>query len=262
MIRYLLLALIALFFVTGGLWQPHDPDAVNILARHAGASSQHILGTDHLGRDLFSRILAGGWRTGCVIFAVASIGFVVGSILGTTAAILCGWRESILLRACEFFIMVPTLIVALTAAALFGLSPLSAGVALGLAGIGPHSLLAHSLSKRVLGQPFILAARSLGVSPARMITRHLLPNTLPLMLTYVGNQAGLAIVAYAALAFIGLGADPSKPDWGSMLFEYRVFIFDHPMLMIWPGIAIAITVSVLNWTFDNSEMDQKRRRHI
>lgn len=259
MIRWLLLLLVLTFLVAGGVWQPHDPDSVNLLARHATSSSQHILGTDHLGRDLLSRILAGGWRTGCVIFAVASIGFIAGGFLGTTAAMLGGWRESVLLRACEFFIMMPTLIVALTAAALFGLSPLTAGVALGLAGIGPHSLLAHSLTKRVLGQPFILAAHSLGLSTSRMITRHVLPNTLPLMFTYVGNQAGLATVAYASLAFIGLGSDPSKPDWGSMLFEYRVFIFDHPMLMIWPGVAIALTVFVLNQALDQAEQPHPTR---
>lgn len=248
--RHYLLAALAALMLLGGFWQPHDPDAVDILSRYSGMTAAHPLGTDHLGRDLLSRIMAGGWRTGCVVLSVGFIGFTAGSLLGTAAAVLGGWREAVILRCCEFFIMVPTLIVALTAAAVFGLSPLSAGLALGLAGIGPHALLAHSLSTRVLGQPFILAAQSLGVSSSRMITRHLLPNTLPLMFAYVGNQAGMAIVAYASLAFIGLGADPSKPDWGSMLFEYRVFIFDHPTLMIWPGLAIAISVAALNRAFD------------
>lgn len=251
MIRFLALAALAAFLVIGGRWQPHDPDAVDILARHSGMTASHLLGTDHLGRDLLSRIMAGGWRTGLVILSVGIIGFAAGSVLGTTAAVLGGWKETVLLRFCEFFITVPTLILALTAAAIFGLTPLSAGIALGLAGIGPHALFAHALSRRVLGQPFILAARALGVSTPRMITRHLLPNTLPLTFSYVGNQVGLAVSAYAALTFIGLGADPSKPDWGSMLFEYRAFIFDHPALMIWPGIAIAITVATLNAVFDD-----------
>jgi peptide/nickel transport system permease protein len=253
MSRYYILAALGAFLILGGFWQPYDPDAVDILSRYSGMTSVHLLGTDHLGRDLLSRIMAGGWRTACVIVSVGFISFTMGTLLGTTAAVLGRWQEALILRCCEFFIMMPTLIVALTAAAVFGLSPLSAGLALGLAGVGPHALLAHSLTGRVLGQPFIMAAQSLGVSPPRMITRHLLPNTLPLMLAYVGNQAGLAVVAYASLAFIGLGADPSKPDWGSMLFEYRVFIFDHPMLMIWPGLAIAVTVLALNLAFDRAE---------
>lgn len=250
MLRYSLLGIVVTFMILGGIWQPHDPDAVNILARHSGMTATYVLGTDHLGRDLLSRILVGGWRTGWVIVSVGSIGFTLGALLGSVAAVVGGWREIVILRGCEFFILVPTLIVALTAAAIFGLSPGSVGLALGLAGVGPHALLAHSLSKRILSQPFILAARSLGVSSTSMVSRHLLPNTLPAMFAYVGNQAGLAVVAYASLAFLGLGADPSKPDWGAMLFEYRVFIFDHPQLMIWPGTAIALTVASINWVFD------------
>ncbi|MGE6786623.1 ABC transporter permease [Ensifer adhaerens] len=251
MVRRLFLASVVALLLLGGLWQPHDPDAVDILARHTGMTTSHLLGTDHLGRDLLSRILAGGLRTASVILLVGLIGFPFGTLLGTAAALLGGWRESSLLSFCEFFISVPTLIVALTAAAIFGLTPASAGLALGLATIGPTALLAHSLTQRLLGQPFMLAARALGVPSSQMIVRHLLPNILPLMLTHVGSQAGLALTAYASLAFIGLGADPSRPDWGSMLFEYRAFIFDHPALMIWPGIAIALTVGALNWICDD-----------
>lgn len=250
MTRGLALPLLIAVLLGAGLWQPHDPDAVDILARHSSASLSHPLGTDHLGRDLLSRLMVGGLRTGTVIVAVASIGFAGGAFFGTLAALLGGWRETVILRASQVFIMVPTLIVALTAAAVFGLSPLNAGTALGLAAIGPLTLFTHSLTKRVLGQPFITAAIALGVPPLGMLTRHLLPNTLPTLLTYIGNQSGSAAIAYASLAFIGLGADPSLPDWGGMLFEYRMFIFDNPMLLIWPGLALGETVFVLNRMFD------------
>ncbi len=239
-----------LLLIGGGLWQPYDPDAIDMTARHAPMSLAHILGTDHLGRDLASRLMAGGWRTALVIVSVGVIGFAGGATFGTGAALLGGWRETLILRGAEMFIVVPTLIVALTAAALFGLSPLSAGLALGLAGVGPYALLSHSLTKRTLGLQFVQAAEALGVGRWRLMTRHVLPATLPLIFSYAGSQAGLSVVAYASLSFIGLGADPSIPDWGSMLSEYRIFIFDHPGLMIWPGLAIAITTGLLNWHFD------------
>lgn len=249
--RILLCAAMGLFIVAGGFWQPHDPDAVDMTLRHALPSFEHPLGTDHLGRDLASRMMIAGWRTASVVLAVGAIGFVGGSLAGTAAAILGGWREQITLRAAELFIVVPTLIWALTAAAIFGLSPVTAGIALGLAGVGPYALLSNSLTHRVLGQPFVHAARGLGVSSPRLMARHVLPNTLPLIFVYVGSQAGQAVVAYASLAFIGLGSDPSKPDWGSMLFEYRMFVFDHPMLMIWPGLAIVAMTALLNWVFEH-----------
>ncbi|MBX3578381.1 MAG: ABC transporter permease [Rhizobiaceae bacterium] len=239
--------------IAGGVWQPYDPDAIDMTARHAPASFAHLLGTDNLGRDLASRLMAGGWRTALVILSVGVIAFVGGGTLGTAAAMLGGWREALILRAAEMFIVVPTLIVALTVAALFGLTPLSAGLALGLAGIGPYALLAHSLTRRTLGLQFVQAAEALGVERLRLMTRHVLPTTLPLIFSYAGSQAGLSVVAYASLSFIGLGADPSVPDWGSMLYEYRIFIFDHPGLMIWPGVAIATITALLNWNFDPGE---------
>lgn len=241
--------LLALLFA-GGLWQPHDPDAIDIVSRHMGPTFAHPLGTDHLGRDLLSRLMAGGFRTGIVILAVGVIGLVAGSLLGTLAALLGGWREVAILKASQMFIMVPTLIVALTAAAVFGLSPLSAGVALGLAAIGPLTVFTHALTRRVLSQPFMLGAEALGVRSSGKLFRHLLPNTLPSILTYVGNQSGSAAIAYASLAFIGLGADPSLPDWGGMLFEYRMFVFDDPMLVLWPTLTLAGTVFLFNRVCD------------
>lgn len=253
-----LLFVLTLLLLAGGVWQPQDPDAVNILSRHQSPSAEHLLGTDNLGRDVAARMLVAGWRTALVVLAVGTVGFLGGSILGTMAAILGGKTEQALLRFCELFIVVPTLIWALTAAAIFGLSPLTAGLALGLAGIGPYALLANSLTRRTLGLPYVHAARALGAGTPRLMAKHILPNTLPIMFTHIGSNAGQSVVNYASLAFIGLGADPSKPDWGSMLFEYRMFIFDDPMLMIWPGLAIAAMATLINMAFDGLRPHQAR----
>ncbi|MGY6708469.1 MAG: ABC transporter permease [Rhizobiaceae bacterium] len=246
----LLLVVLLVLMLFGGVWQPHDPDAIDLLARNASPSLAHPLGTDHLGRDLLSRMMVAGWRSGLVVLVVGAIGFVGGTLIGTTAALMGGWREAVIVKAAETFIVVPTLIVALAVAAIFGLSPVTAGIALGLAGLGPYTLLSNSLTRRMLGQPFVLSTRAMGVGTAAMTLRHILPNTAPVLFAYVGSNAGQAIVAYAALAFIGLGADPTRPDWGGMLFEYRMFVFDAPLLMLWPGLAIALTAGLLNWAFD------------
>lgn len=248
--RATLCLLLACLLLAGGLWQPHDPHGIDLLARHAPPSFLHPLGTDHLGRDMLSRMMVAGWRSGLVVIVVGAIGFIGGTLIGTVAALMGGWREAAIVKAAETFIVVPTLIVALAVAAIFGLSPLTAGIALGLAGLGPYTLLSNSLTRRMMGQPFVLSARAMGAGTASLTLRHILPNTMPVLFAYVGSQAGQAIVAYAALAFIGLGADPTRPDWGAMLFEYRMFVFDHPMLMLWPGLAIAVTAGLLNWTFD------------
>lgn len=260
--RLIAVLVLLLALCSGALWQPYNPDAIDMVTRHAGLSWDHLMGTDHLGRDLFSRMLVAGWRTALVIITVGAIGLLGGSLIGTMAAILGGWRELLLLRMAETFIVVPTLIVALTAAAIFGLSPLSAGLALGLANIGPYTLLSHSLTRRALGLPYSDAARALGVSDFTLMARHILPGTMPVLLTYVGSQAGACAVAYASLAFIGLGADPSKPDWGSMLFEYRVFLFDYPGLVLFPGCALAITAGLLNVLFDRDSHAAVRNARV
>ncbi len=257
-VRLILCALLAAMLLAGGLWQPHDPDAIDLLARNAAPSLGHPLGTDHLGRDMLARMMVAGWRSGMVIVVVVAIGFIGGTLLGTIAAVMGGWRETIIVKAAETFIVVPTLVVALAAAAVFGLSPLTAGIALGLAGLGPYTLLSNSLTRRMLGQPFVQSARAMGAGTLALTLRHVLPNTTPVLLAYVGSQAGQAIVAYAALAFIGLGADPTRPDWGGMLFEYRMFVFDAPMLMVWPGLAIGLTAGLLNWTFDEEKLPNVR----
>ena len=248
--RPLGILLLLLIISLSGFWQPVDPDEIDVLNKFAPIGSEHWLGTDHLGRDLLSRIMVGSWRTGIVLLFVALVGFVNGTLFGNLAAILGGWSEEAILRSTQIFIIVPTLIIALSAAAIFGLSPVTGGLALGLASVGQQTLMAHGLTKQILAKPFITAAYAMGASRTSILVRHVLPNTLPTLFTYLGNQMGAAAVAYASLAFIGLGADPSKPDWGGMLFEYRMFIFDHPMLMIWPGIALSIVVLTLHRTFD------------
>ena len=247
---------VGLVFALAGLWQPHDVDAVDLANRHGLPGWTHILGTDYLGRDMFSRLLVGAWNTAVVLVVVTGVSFTLGIVVGTTAALAGGLVGAALLRLADFVVIVPQLVLALFLTALFGLSPLTAGLALGLGGWGSYAILAHGLARRILAQPYYLAAEALGSRPAASATRHLLPNIMDAVLTYMASDAGRHVISYAALAFLGLGADTSRPDWGAMLFEYRVFLIDNPLLMLWPGLAIFATALTFHLA-----VEPRRRRH-
>jgi peptide/nickel transport system permease protein len=224
-----------------GAWQPHDPHAIDLAGAHAAFSWAHPLGTDHLGRDMLSRLMLGAGNTVVVLATIGAISFVLGTGVGLTAALAGGAVETLLLCVVEFIVIMPALVLALTVTALFGLTPISAGVALGLAGAGPYALVAHGLARRLLVMPFVRAAEALGVSPLRAGLKHVLPNCAATMRTYLASDAGRNVVHYAALAFLGLGADATSADWGAMLYEYRMFIFDRPELMLLAGAAVTLT---------------------
>lgn len=237
---------IAVLLAAGALWQPYDPAAIDLGARHLGTSLAHPFGTDQLGRDMLSRTMVGGGYTLAVVATVALVSVALGTAVGLGAAVCDGLARAALLRAADFAIVMPSLVVALAITGLFGLTPLTAGLALGLGGWGPYALLTHALARRAMAQPYVRAAQALGVGSPGILLRHVVPAATPAVLTYLAADAGRTVVAYAALAFIGLGADTSRPDWGAMLYEYRAFIFDAPMLMIWPGLAVTLTALALH----------------
>jgi peptide/nickel transport system permease protein len=236
---------LALSAAACAFWQPYAPDAVDVFNRHAAPSLAHVLGTDHLGRDVLSRLMAGMGRTFLALGIVASMCVGLGLAIGLAAASASGFARACLLRLAEFASVVPSLIVAVAIVALFGFDAVTAGVALGLGAWGPYALLADGLARRALAEPYVLSARALGAGRGRVLVRHVLPAILDTHLAYLGAKLGRVVIAYAALAFLGLGVDASRPDWGAMLFEYRLFMFDHPGLMLWPGFAIVASCAAL-----------------
>ncbi|MCC7049709.1 MAG: ABC transporter permease [Alphaproteobacteria bacterium] len=251
-------AAVGAMLILAGLWQPQDPHAVDLAAAHAAPSWSHLLGADHLGRDMLSRLMLGAGNTAIVLATIGALAYFLGTAIGVGAAICGGAVETVLLRSAEFLVIMPSLVLALAATALFGLSPLSAGLALGIAGAGPYALVAHGLATRLLAMPYVQAARALGAAPARIAGAHVLPNCAATMRAYLAGDAGRNVVHYAALAFLGLGADATSADWGAMLYEYRLFIFDRPELMLWPGLAITLTALALNLLIEPDARDAGR----
>jgi peptide/nickel transport system permease protein len=239
--------------LAAGTVLPLDPDAVDMTRRHAAPSLEHPLGTDQLGRDMAARMMIGGQRTAIVLAIVAAIGLIGGGAVGMVAALLGGWEEWILLRVVELPIVLPTLVVALAVSALFGLTPVTAGLSLGLAGLGQYALMAHALARGIMSQPYFVAAEAVGASPSRLAARHVAPNILPILFVRLGSNAAGTILGYASLGFLGLGADSASSDWGSMLFEYRIYLFDDPALSLWPGLAIAAAAATFSVAFDRAD---------
>ncbi len=245
-----LLALAVISALLAPAVAPYDPVVQDSAKRLQGPSRAHWLGTDDFGRDILSRVIY-GTRTSIAVGVLAtSIGLVVGACLGIVGGFQGGRTDQITMRAMDVMLSFPSILLAILIVALLGPNLLNLVIAIGVARVPLFARLSRSVVLSVKSNEYVEAAISVGSKTPRIILRHVLPNiTAPLI---VQGTAALAeaIVTAAALNFLGLGIQPPTPDWGAMVSDGRRFIFDHPYIPLFPGLAITVLVLSLNLVGD------------
>jgi len=247
-----LLALVLFAAVAAPLIAPYKPTAIELRQRllppawEAAGSGRHLLGTDNVGRDLFSRIVWGARISLSVGLAAASLGAVIGGTLGLCAGYFGGAVDAVISWLIEVQLAFPFTLFAIFLLAAFGGGFLPVVGVLALATWVNYARVVRGQAMSLRSQDFILAAQSVGVGPARLLRRYLLPAVLPSIVVVGSFSAAQAILTEAALSFLGVGVDPTIPSWGAMLNLGRNYLQTAWWMAIFPGIAIAITVLGIN----------------
>jgi len=260
------LALVAVLFLVALLApviSPHDPIATEPdNAYLPPLSPGHAMGTDELGRDQISRILWGARISLPVAFVAVAVGLIAGGLIGLVSGYAGGLTDLLLMRVIDALLAFPALILAIALVAALGPSLRNAMIAIGIVAIPAYARLVRAVVLQLKQMEFVVATRSLGATPVRIVLRHLIPNLMNPVLVQVSLSAGFAILAEAVLSFLGLGAQPPTPDWGQMITTGRTFLPNDPWLAIIPGVAISITVYSFNLLGDSlrDALDPRLRR--
>ncbi|MBI3998963.1 MAG: ABC transporter permease [Armatimonadetes bacterium] len=247
------LVILSLFLLAGlfaPYLAPHDPYEIALEAGLKKPSAQFWLGQDELGRDLLSRIIYGA-RLSLVIGIIAvAIGVGFGVPLGALSGYFGGWFDLLLQRFIDIMLAFPGILLAIVLVAILGVGLVQVMVAVGIVSIPTYARLVRGQVLAMRGQEFVEAARALGATSSRIIWRHVLPNTLAVIIVQSTLQFASAILSAAALGFLGLGAQPPAAEWGSMLSNARQYIRLAPHSVTFPGIAIMLTVLGFNLVGD------------
>jgi peptide/nickel transport system permease protein len=225
---------------------PYGESQQDLSASLAPPSTEHLLGADKMGRDLFSRLLYGGRVTLVSALGVVIISVIIGAPLGLFSGFYGGKFDSIVGRFCDVLLSFPSLLLAFLFVAALGRGITSAVVALGIVYVPMITRLVRSLTLVEKSKTYVEAAESVGFSRVYVLFRHILPNCVYTMLVQLTLDLAYAILDLAALSFIGLGVSPPTADWGAMLQEGRAFLLMSPLLALAPGAAIVVTVISLN----------------
>ncbi len=245
------------------VWTPHDVAALDIAAKLQPPSAAHWLGTDHFGRDLFSMVITGARVSLAVALVAVGIGAGIGVPLGLLAAARRGGIvDELVTRANDLIFAFPSLLIAILITAVFGPSALNAIIAIGIFNIPVFARLTRGAALALWQRDFVLAARVAGKGDALISLEHILPNLADLLIVQVTIQFSLAILAEAALSYVGLGAQPPTPSWGRMLADSQTMIALSPRLALVPGLAIVLAVLGLNLLGDGLRdlLDPRTRR--
>jgi peptide/nickel transport system permease protein len=220
---------------------PYNPATQDLANRLQGPSAEHWLGTDQLGRDLFTRILYGG-RFSVTIAAVALlISAGLGTLLGVIAALRPGAIDETITRIADVLMSFPEMVVAMLVVAILGPNEWTLILALCIGGWTPFARLTRGVASEVNARGFIEAAHALGSSQSSIIFRHILPNSMSPLLAHGALRFGHKLITVGALSFLGLGVQPPSADWGAMLSEAREYMTSAPGLVFYPGLAVFIT---------------------
>ena len=247
-------ATIVLIAVVAALFGPaiarFDPSAQELARRLDGPSTAHWFGLDELGRDIFSRVLAGARISLLVGIVVVSISSVVGTLLGSIAGYFGGAVDEAISRVIDILLAFPGLLLAIALVAVLGPRLTNVVLALSLIGWVGYARLVRGQVLRAREFEFVQAARALGAATPRILVKHIIPTALPAVTVQATLGMGGAILAEAALSFLGLGVQPPTPSWGTMLNGGRTHLLDAPHLTIFPGLAIAFLVLGFNFLGD------------
>lgn len=245
------------------VWTPHDPTLVDPGARLEKPSLEHWFGTDKFGRDVFSQILIGSRTTLFVGFVAVGVAAVVGVPLGILAGMAPRWFGELLMRGNDLILAFPALLLAIMFAAVYGAGTLVAMVAIGIASIPNFARLIRGGTLQVMRTEYVMAARAAGRGPFAIGVRHVLPNVSSLVIVQASVGFAIAVLAEAALSFLGFGTPPPTPSWGRMLQESQELLSIAPRLAVFPGIAIAVAVLGFNLLGDGlrDRFDPKLEDH-
>lgn len=246
------------------VWTPFDPLLQNPDARLLAPDSQHLFGTDALGRDVLSLVMAGAANSVAVAGSAVIFGLAIGVPLGLWAAARSGWRDDVVMRGGDLVFAFPSLLTAVMLAAATGPSAFNAALALGVFNIPVFMRVVRGAGRGLWSRDFVTAARAAGQSTRSISIRHILPHVLGLVVVQAAVQFAVGVAAEAGLSYLGLGAQPPAPSWGRMLAESQTLIGTAPWLAIFPGLAIFATVLALSLTGDGlrDRLDPRLKREV
>ena len=252
------LVLVALF---GPLVTPYNPIETNMANALKVPSAAHWFGTDQLGMDIFSRVIAGTRVSLTVGLLAVSIALTIGIILGSIAGYEGGWVDTIIMRVMDMMLAIPSILLAITLMAALGKGIDKAVIAIGLVSIPEYARIVRGNILSIKENDYIAAARVVGNTDFRIIFRHVLPNALSVIIVRATLGISSAVLDTAALGFLGMGVQPPQAEWGDMLGRARGFIFQAPYTLLYPGMAITATVLAFNLLGDGlrDALDPKSR---
>jgi peptide/nickel transport system permease protein len=240
------LLLIVVIALAAPLIAPYDPIKSNQRLSLTPPSSDHLMGTDRFGRDIFSRVIWAGQTSLPIGLVSVVIGLVFGVSLGLLAGYYGGWFDSVSMRFVDLLLAFPGILLALAIIAILGGSLTNLMIAVGIASIPDYVRITRGSVLSMKQREFVLAARVVGARGPSIMWRHILPNTVAPLIVLATLGTAAAIITGAALSFLGLGVKPPTPEWGNMLAEGREFLQRAPWVAFFPGVAIMLTVLSIN----------------
>ncbi len=228
------------------VWTPHEATRIAVALKFQPPSWAHPLGTDQLGRDVVSQLMLGARTSMTIALVAVLLGGGIGTALGLLAAAVGGWVDEVVMRLADFSFAFPALLFAIMLAAVFGPSLANAVIAIAFINVPVFARVARAAAAQVWTRGYVLAAQSAGRGRLAITRDHVIPNVLAPVTVQLTIEFAVAILAEAALSYLGLGAQPPTPSWGRMLSEAQTLLYLAPQLAIWPGLCIMVAVMGFN----------------